>query len=183
MKKSQWMKDIESQVLWLVKDHRLFAALNLTATQRTVLSMRIHDGSSFEKIGEALLLNHSYIRSVYESALFEVKHEVSRSLMNKKNLTELEWESQVLRNMLFVLTGKNADDHIRELRPILDTHLHDLPEIAVRTINCLRHEGVVTVGDVLRLSTKELKQIRNMGKQGMAELESALKKHGLELAP
>jgi len=47
-------------------------------------------------------------------------------------------------------------------------------DLSVRTMNCLRHAGITTVGEVLARGGKELLTLRNFGRKSLTELEEKL---------
>jgi len=47
-------------------------------------------------------------------------------------------------------------------------------DLSVRTINCLRHAGISTVGEVLAHGEKELLSLRNFGQKSLTELNEKL---------
>lgn len=55
--------------------------------------------------------------------------------------------------------------------------------LSVRTMNCLRHAGIATVGEIISKGEKELLQLRNFGQKSKQELEERLKQLGLSLTP
>jgi len=50
-------------------------------------------------------------------------------------------------------------------------------------MNCLRHAGITTVGELISKGEKELLGLRNFGQKSKQELEARLKAIGLPLAP
>ncbi|AHB13211.1 MULTISPECIES: DNA-directed RNA polymerase subunit alpha [Dehalococcoides] len=56
-------------------------------------------------------------------------------------------------------------------------------DLSVRAVNCLRHAGITTVGEVINRGTKELLTLRNFGLKSLTELEDRLKTIGLSLNP
>ncbi len=54
-------------------------------------------------------------------------------------------------------------------------------EISVRVANGLRHIGVKTVGDLVKLSRSDLLMTKNFGPRSLGELEVVLKAMGLKL--
>lgn len=54
--------------------------------------------------------------------------------------------------------------------------------LSVRATNALENQGVLTVADLRLKSRKELLAIKNIGVGTLAEIESALRSHGIELA-
>jgi len=68
--------------------------------------------------------------------------------------------------------GEVSDDH---RLPIEDLNL------SVRSYNCLKREGVNTVGDLIQRSEQELTDIRNFGQKSIDEVKSKLDELGLSL--
>ena len=56
-------------------------------------------------------------------------------------------------------------------------------DLSVRTMNCLRHAGITTVGEILSRGEKELMLLRNFGQKSKQEIEERLKTIGLSLTP
>ncbi len=56
-------------------------------------------------------------------------------------------------------------------------------DLSARTMNCLRHGGITTVGQVISKGEKELMNLRNFGQKSKQELEERLKALGLSLTP
>jgi len=56
-------------------------------------------------------------------------------------------------------------------------------DLSVRTMNCLRHAGITTVGEILSRGEKELMLLRNFGQKSRQEIADRLEKMGLSLNP
>ena len=54
-------------------------------------------------------------------------------------------------------------------------------ELGVRSYNCLKREGVETVGDLMAKSEAELLNIPNFGKKSIEEVRERLAERGLKL--
>ncbi|HET6383125.1 MAG TPA: DNA-directed RNA polymerase subunit alpha [Armatimonadota bacterium] len=63
---------------------------------------------------------------------------------------------------------------------ILNTRIEDL-DFSVRTINCLKKEGITTVGELARLSEDELLRLRNFGRKSLTEVREKLNELGIPL--
>lgn len=65
------------------------------------------------------------------------------------------------------------------------TDIHEMPiddlDLTVRAYNCLKREGVQTVGQLVALTETELLDIRNMNDKAVAELKYKLGHFGLSL--
>jgi DNA-directed RNA polymerase subunit alpha len=55
--------------------------------------------------------------------------------------------------------------------------------LSVRSYNCLKREGINTVGDLVQKSEAELLDIRNFGQKSIDEVKAKLEELGLELRP
>jgi len=54
-------------------------------------------------------------------------------------------------------------------------------DLSVRTMNCLRHAGITTVGELVSRGTKELMGLRNFGQKSAQELKERLATIGVSL--
>lgn len=59
----------------------------------------------------------------------------------------------------------------------------DSLEMTVRCANCLKNEGIETLGDLCGYSTADLYRIPNFGRKSMSEVKELLHRHGLSLKP
>ena len=59
----------------------------------------------------------------------------------------------------------------------------DQLNLSVRTMNCLRHADITTVGEIISRGEKELLALRNFGQKSRQEIEERLKQLGLSLTP
>jgi DNA-directed RNA polymerase subunit alpha len=55
-------------------------------------------------------------------------------------------------------------------------------DLSVRTMNCLRHAGITTIGEVIEKGEKELMGLRNFGHKSLVELRERFGAMGLSLA-
>jgi DNA-directed RNA polymerase subunit alpha len=62
----------------------------------------------------------------------------------------------------------------------LATTIEEL-NLSVRSYNCLKREGINTVGDLVQRSEQELMDIRNFGQKSIDEVKAKLEELGLEL--
>ncbi len=63
---------------------------------------------------------------------------------------------------------------------VLETRVEEM-DFSVRTFNCLRREGLATLGELIQKSPEELLAIRNFGKKSLSEVQEKLKNLGLSL--
>ena len=64
--------------------------------------------------------------------------------------------------------------------PLLQRRVGDL-EIGIRSQNCLRADDIETIGDLIKLSERDLLYIPNLGKGCLTEIKVALALHNLKL--
>jgi len=80
-----------------------------------------------------------------------------------------------------------AKEKERSSHPEIPDEKYNMPveqlDLSVRTMNCLRHAGITTVGEVLASGEKELLLLRNFGQKSKQEIEEKLKAIGLTLTP
>ncbi|MFH1640174.1 MAG: DNA-directed RNA polymerase subunit alpha [Chloroflexota bacterium] len=55
-------------------------------------------------------------------------------------------------------------------------------ELSVRTMNCLRHAGITTVGEIINKGERELLLLRNFGQKSKQEIDERLEAIGLSLS-
>ena len=51
-------------------------------------------------------------------------------------------------------------------------------DLTVRSYNCLKREGVTTVGELVQKSEEDLLEIRNFGQKSIDEVKAKLEEHG-----
>jgi DNA-directed RNA polymerase subunit alpha len=71
-------------------------------------------------------------------------------------------------------------------RPSIPEELSNKPvdqlNLSVRTMNCLRRGGIVTVGELTIKSERDLLTLRNFGQKSLNEIKEKLTEMGLSLA-
>ena len=73
------------------------------------------------------------------------------------------------------------EDEIDEGPAPEDDMLIDDLDLGVRSLNCLKREGIETVGDLIGKSEQELMCIPNFGRKSMDEVRERLEKNNLKL--
>jgi len=63
---------------------------------------------------------------------------------------------------------------------VLDYRIEDL-DFSVRTFNCLKKEGVLTVRELIQKTEQDLMAIRNFGKKSLTEVQQKLASLGQSL--
>lgn len=67
-----------------------------------------------------------------------------------------------------------------ELKRICEIRIEDL-DFSVRASNMLIREGIQTVADLIKLTRKDILEIRNSGQRPLVEIEERLSRFGLHL--
>lgn len=85
------------------------------------------------------------------------------------------------------VTSAQAKEAIPAAASAIPDEKYNMPveqlDLSVRTMNCLRHAGITTVGEILSRGEKELMLLRNFGQKSKQEIEDRLKTIGLSLKP
>lgn len=98
----------------------------------------------------------------------------------------------ILDDVLEKMGFKVENGNIVEIKPaapevptvfneMLDRKLTDYP-LSVRTLNCLKANGIDTLGDLCELHKTDFLKFRNSGKKSLAELDDLLHDNGLDWA-
>jgi len=85
------------------------------------------------------------------------------------------------------VTPAQAKESLPAVAASIPNEKYNMPveqlDLSVRTMNCLRHAGITTVGEILSRGEKELMLLRNFGQKSKQEIEDRLEKIGLSLNP
>ncbi len=76
--------------------------------------------------------------------------------------------------------GPSAEADLARQR-LLETRVDDM-DFSVRTLNCLRKDGVATIGELIERTESDLMQIRNFGRKSLNEVKAKLVEMELRLA-
>ena len=98
--------------------------------------------------------------------------------LEKKNKT-LEKDVQYWKNFLPQHPTVATKQEINEKR-LLARKIDDL-ELTVRSMNCLKAEGIYTVGELIKWKERELLKTPNLGKKSLTEIQKALQVWGFKL--
>jgi DNA-directed RNA polymerase subunit alpha len=78
------------------------------------------------------------------------------------------------------LDGETFSDLPDEHEAVLDTPIEDL-DLSVRSFNCLKRQGVNTIGQLTECTEADLLNIRNFGAKSIEEVKDKLQQRGLNL--
>jgi len=77
---------------------------------------------------------------------------------------------------LTILSGREEDTQTR----ILDKPIEDM-DLSVRSYNCLKRAGIVTVKDLTQKTEEDMLKVRNLGRKSLDEVIEKLREYGLAL--
>ena len=179
----------------------------LNDTEEDVLTVRMVkyflDGDNYKDIalltGVPVLQVMANIRKFGRAFLRANTYRTVLEKVNKdqKLVEELKQENETLRKMYFKLKAGQFNQSIQESKntrqedsgiegsieeDFLKSGIASHP-LSKRLKNALSHKGILTVGECLQYSAKDLLQFRNMGVTSVNELETFLVKHGYALQP
>ena len=80
-----------------------------------------------------------------------------------------------LGNISGIMSTKQEDGKLKKLEISID----DL-DLSVRSLNCLKKEGIETLGDLTEMSETEMSKIRNLGKKSLKEVIDKVEEMGLK---
>lgn len=63
---------------------------------------------------------------------------------------------------------------------ILKTPIDNMP-LSIRTFNCFYHQGIMTLGDIVSMTPKELLKIKHFGRKSLHEIRKILHQYELKL--
>lgn len=103
----------------------------------------------------------------------------------------LAQSAEMLNEQLSPFAEQVAPGQVREegrtSHPLVPDEKFNMPveqiDLSIRTMNCLRHAGITTVGEVLERGEKELMLLRNFGQKSKQEITEKLQAIGLTLTP
>lgn len=79
------------------------------------------------------------------------------------------------------------EEEAEAVAPAIPDEKYNMPvdqlDLSVRTMNCLRHAGITTVGELVSRGEKELMDLRNFGQKSAQELKERLDMIGVSLTP
>ena len=98
--------------------------------------------------------------------------------LEKKNKT-LEKDVQYWKNFLPPVPTVATKQEINEKR-LLARKIDDM-RLTMRSTNCLKAEGIYTVGELIKWKERELLKTPNLGKKSLTEIQKALQVWGFKL--
>lgn len=159
-------------------------------------SARIDPDESERLIGRLPLdASYSPVRRVsyqVESARVEQRTDLDKLVLEVETNGTIDPEyavryaSSQLQNLLSAFSAPDlaADSeggrHPADMDPGLRLTVDEL-ELTVRSANCLKAEGIVSVGDLIQRTETDLLRTPNLGKKSLTEIKTVLAERGLSL--
>ena len=77
--------------------------------------------------------------------------------------------------------AKQVEDKEDDGKPMnrLDVYIEHTP-MSVRTQNCLKRVGILTLGDLVQRTMRDIMNVRGLGQAGLFDIEEVLKTYGLQ---
>ena len=161
---------------------------SLSDRERKVIVRRYRDGDTLEQIGKDFGVVRERIRQIEAKARRKLRHPARQGLfmaVTRAQYQELKqdyWELldryKQLRDML--PAEEQASTGMQDNSDPMAMPIADL-DLSVRSYNCLLRAGVKTVGDIAKMSERQMLRIRNFGKKSEDEVLGRLRALGVEL--
>ncbi len=159
----------------------------LSAREADVLHQRFFHGKTCSEIGKMNGVTAERVRQIEARALRrlrEPKHinylriGIAGVIRSSVNAAVEKAYSGELSRTIEMLEG--VCENVNPLAKARKMNIVELG-LSTRSFNCLGRAGMKTLGDVEKLTAKQLKHIRNLGTRCYDEIIEALKKHGIKL--
>lgn len=169
----------------------------LTEQEQNVISWRYEQNLTLQQCGKKLGVTLERARQIEQKAFRKLRHAHRKNQYEgipKHTLSALKQQRDTLKNENVLL--KTLLEHIiqgdispERIVPIyqtdpqtekLKTPLEKLG-LSTRSYNALFRSNIRTLGDIIALSEKELRNIRNLGEQSIKEIKTIAYQYGLTL--
>lgn len=148
--------------------------------------------STMQEIGEELGISRSRVARIREKAVRMLKHH-SRLIALSAAIEHVIWgkrggdprirglhdEIEKLKREVGKLTEQLMRQEWFEKEPIIRQPVVEL--FNARVAECLKIQGIITVGDLIRCTEVELLQMPNLGRKSLNEIREVLACYGLRL--
>lgn len=166
----------------------------LSERSADIIRQRFKQGKTHTEIGKEYQLTNERIRQIEERALKELRRPQAIKLLQNgvngtmksavDNAIEQVRSDELARAVEHLETFCSNKEYDEDDLPPLavawskDLRVHSL---SVRCYNALKHAGINTLGDLTKLTSRQLKRVRNLGKKCYDEVINLLERYGLKL--
>lgn len=168
----------------------------LSVEEETLILLRYKYGESFSALGRTYELTHEAVRQKIKKAMRKLMQPPCRNLIEygidgyidmeaaeraKKKANDYLHDEYLRGYSDGVMAQKQKEENLelQGIEPsVLALTIDDL-DLSVRSYNCLKRAGVITVSDMLRLDEEKIVKIRNLGLKSVDEIEKKLAQKGI----
>lgn len=147
----------------------------------SVILQMLLSGDDIQKIANHFELSYMRILQIVNEELIELQGDAESYRALKEERDKLLEEVEVLRiNARSCEAIKAATKQVEDVKPNILTQKLCEFNLSVRALNCCRSAGIHTVADLVERTSKEIMDIRCMGKKTLDELRDFLSDIGLD---
>lgn len=192
--KETLMKKVDGTAEEYLSSHKgiielLFELESYVRTELSTTCVSTGKGKYLQSLMEDICGWQSVVESVPHKAYTTGQVEIDQAVASwRARARELEAENKSIKEMHRRMVRRIRDAVGTELNPSKDETLcktlmkgTGTLNLSIRTHNVLSFAGKDTIGDVARMSKKELMSMKGLGKKAVDELEKALQQQGVTL--
>lgn len=161
----------------------------LTDRDQKCIYLTYAQGKTLDEAGAVLCVGRERVRQIRNRAVYRLRSRVAKSLIldglegRQKLIEESELISELRKKVISDRNGlneliKNSEtnkDYFREIAPFYEV----LPDISVRSLNCLARANCKTVQDIInKIADGSILKVRNFGLKSYEEVVGLLKNAG-----
>lgn len=130
-----------------------------------VNKVRVEDNPNYEELVMEITTNGGITP---DAAIAQAAKILSDHLSCVINLSEAAKETETM------IEKKKEEVEVKTDRPV-----EDLPNLSLRSYNCLKRAGIQTIGELTEKTEEDMIKIRNLGKKSLKEIKDRLTEMGL----
>lgn len=155
----------------------------LNDRERYILDEVFKNERLFVEIGKDLGITAARVGQIYQKAMRKVKCKEKwfklGDYATPEKLAREEYEAYI-EELKSKWTYESALKFIEEFEPKIDDRPLEWLDLSVRSFNCLKRQGIRTIGELLRFdeehTQEEWQRVRNLGKKSYKEIQEAIKR-------
>jgi len=146
---------------------------------KIVIKRKLNNNESFEDIGQAIGLSKPQTLKVYENSIRKIKQQVRKFINYYIAVKTNNIESPHLKTIENKL--KNEDPSKLKKTNNQDLLISNFVNCNIKWVNALKDRGIITIGDLLKYTRKDLLLIPGIGSQSIVEIEYLLSHYNFKL--